>query len=266
VIAGMVILALLAALSWWWIAFDPRPLLSLDGLRSLADLADQLWPPATSEKLLARANAALWQTLAISVAGSALAAGAALLLAPLCCTALSIRGPLVDARRPRWIVLAAQLVHQGARLLANGLRTVPYLVLALLLVLMVGLGPFPGALAIALHTAGVLARLYAQAIDELDPAPLAALRDAGATPLQVYLFGVLPAARAQFVSLALYRWEVNVREAAILGFVGAGGLGFELARAIGEFNRPYLGTLLIAVMTLVLACEGVSWWLRRRLV
>ena len=146
------------------------------------------------------------------------------------------------------------------------MRTIPYLILAMLFVFMVGLGPFAGALALALHTGGVFGRLYAQAIDELDPRPLLALQATGASRFQIWFYGMLPALRPALLSYTFYRWEVNIREAAVLGFVGAGGLGYHIQFALGTFHWSALGTYLLATLVLVLAVDALSARLRKALL
>jgi len=217
------------------------------------------------ENLIRIADAAV-TTLALATAGSLFAACIALFLAPFTCESLLWRGPLIEHGRSRWLGLVMGGVHHAARLFANLLRTVPYLVWALLFVLLVGLGPLPAALALGLHTGGVLARLFAGAIDALDPTPALALRAAGASRVGILLFAIIPQARAQLISLWCYRWEVNLREATVLGMVAAGGLGHELVMAFGQCKYQTVSATLIAIILLVLAGETVSGWLRRRLV
>lgn len=103
-----------------------------------------------------------------------------------------------------------------ARASLNLLRTIPEILWALIFVFIVGLGPFPGVLALGFHTGGVLGKLFGEVLDDVDPRPLEALQATGASRVRILLYGILPQAAPQFVSYALYRWEVNIRAAAVL--------------------------------------------------
>jgi phosphonate transport system permease protein len=129
----------------------------------------------------------------------------------------------------------------------------------------VGLGPFAGALALGFHNGGVLGRLYAEVLEEAPAAPVAALRAAGAGRAALGWFGVLPQAWPQIAAYTLYRWEVNVRAAAILGVVGAGGLGQRLHVALSVLDHRRAMTLTLAVLALVLLVDALSGALRRHL-
>lgn len=249
----------------WQIDFRPWRLLSADTLDALSRQAERLLQPSTRTEVLGRIADAALTTLALATAGSLLALLIALALLPFTCATVLVRQDPGDARRKglrRWAALA---VHHGARLLANLLRTVPYLVWALVLLLLLGLGPLAAAVALGLHTGGVLARLFAGAVDALDQEPLRALRAAGASRMGIFLFGILPQVRGQLIALWCYRWEVNLREATVLGLVAAGGLGHELAMAFGQFKYQTVSATIIAIIILVLAGEAASSWLRRRL-
>ena len=115
-------------------------------------------------------------------------------------------------------------------------RAVPDLVWALLFVTAVGLGPFPGALAISVHSIGMLGRLFAEVIEDMDMGPVEALTTTGASRLQVFSHAVVPAVLPSLLGIALYRLDENIRSSLILGFVGAGGLGFELLTAMNLFQ------------------------------
>ena len=147
----------------------------------------------------------------------------------------------------------------------NLLRSVPELVWATLTALAVGLGPFAGALALAVHTAGVLGRLYAETLQNTPPTPRAALQLAGAGGGVAFLYGTLPAALPQLVAYTLYRWEMNIRMAAILGFVGAGGLGQLLYFKLSLFHYAQAATVIAAMVALSVAVDWGSAGLRRRL-
>ena len=125
-------------------------------------------------------------------------------------------------------------VYYAVRTALNFFRSIDTLVYALLFVAAVGLGPFPGMLAVVAYTTTSLAKLYSETIEGIEPGPVDAIRATGATRLQVLRFGVLPQVLPLFLSYVLYRFESNVRAATVLGFVGAGGIGLYLRRPICE--------------------------------
>ena len=144
------------------------------------------------------------------------------------------------------------------RLLLNALRSIPELVWAALLLISAGLGPLAGTLALALHTTGVLGRLFAEAMENAPPGPGAALRAQGVGNGRVVLYATLPQVLPQLMSYTLYRWENNIRAAAVLGVVGAGGLGQLLAFHIGLFHMPKTATILGAMLLLVALVDAAS--------
>lgn len=249
-----------------WLRLRPGDLFNAQTIESARSVVDRLWPPRMDAAILARAGKGILETLSISIAGTFIGALIGLVLMPFCSQTLFVLGSLVEGDEGRGARSLSWAIHLSARLIANVLRTVPYFVWAILFWFMVGLGPFPGALAIGVHTGGVFARLYSTALDQLDPRPLEALRAVGAGRASVLFFGMLPAARSALTAYTLYRWEVNIRESAVLGIVGAGGLGFQISYAIGTFDWGSLATYLIAVIALVLAVDAASARLRRALL
>ena len=190
-----------------------------------------------------------WVTLQIATLGSLLAAVLALPLALLAARNLHAPWPLAVA----------------ARRLLDALRAVHTLVFGLVLVGIVGLGPTAGILAIALHSAGTLGKLFAESIETLDRAAVQAVRATGATPLQVFFQAVWPAVLPQAVSHHLYVWEFNIRDSTILGLIGAGGLGLLISEAVSLFQWSRLATLLIVVVALVVAFDALSRRIRAAL-
>ncbi len=249
-----------------WLRLRPGDLFNAQTIDSARSVVDRLWPPRLDLAILGKAGKGILETLSISIAGTFIGALIGLLLMPFCSQTLFVLGSLVEGEEGRASRGLSWAIHFGARLIANVLRTVPYFVWAILFWFMVGLGPFPGALAIGVHTGGVFARLYSTALDHLDPRPLEALRAAGAGRSSVLLYGMLPAARSALTAYTLYRWEVNIRESAVLGIVGAGGLGFHISYSIGMFDWGSLATYLIAVIGLVLAVDAASARIRRALL
>lgn len=215
-------------------------LLSADAARSIGEFVAGFFPPDLSAEWLGKVGRGIWETLAISVVGTLLAAIAGLLLA------------LPRPRAPFSFLL-------------NTLRSVPELVWATITALAVGLGPFAGALALALHTAGVLGRLYAEALPNAPAQPAQALRLSGSGNGLAFLYGTLPGAAPQLIAYTLYRWEMNIRMAAILGFVGAGGLGQLLYFELSLFHYAQASTVIIAMLALSIAVDQASAWLRQRM-
>ena len=157
------------------------------------------------------------------------------------------------------------LIYQAARTLMSFLRAVPSFVWGLIFVTAVGLGPFPGVLAIITHNTGVMGKLWSEAMEETDRGPVEALRSAGATSVQTATHAVLPSVVPQFTSLFLYRVDTNVRDALTLGVIGAGGIGFYITQAIQEFQFNVMMTYVLMVMIMVIALDLLSAWLRGRI-
>lgn len=233
-------IALAAAASFAYLGADFGALLGTDGLRQMLQFARGFFPPDTTPEFLRRAAAGAAETLAISALGTLLAAlaGAGL--------ALPAAG-----RWGRWL-------RVPARLFLNILRSIPELVWAVFMVLAAGLGPFAGCLALALHTAGVLGRLFAETLENAPPEAARALREAGGGATLAFLYGTLPVVLPQFASYALYRWEYNIRMAAVLGFVGAGGLGQMLYVALSVFKTQEAATLLLVMIGIITAVDALS--------
>jgi phosphonate transport system permease protein len=208
----------------------------------------ELASPAVDARFLSRLGPATLETLAMSVVGTLLAAIFGLLLA----LPASKTWPGDPAR---WRAVS--------RLLLNALRSVPELMWAALLLIAAGLGPFAGTLALAIHTTGVLGRLFAEAIENAPEGPAFSLRVQGVSETRVFLYAGLPLVIPQLVSYTLYRWENNIRAAAVLGVVGAGGLGPLLAFHLGLFHMAETSSILVAMMLLVLVVDAASYATRR---
>ena len=241
-IAGLV-LASFWSLDLQWAAF-----FSAEALRSMGRFLAEFFPPDLSPDFVRKVAVGSAETLAMSALGTLLAAAAGLLLA-----VPASRMHEADHARGR----------APTRLLLNALRSIPELVWAALLLISAGLGPFAGTLALALHTTGVLGRLFAEAIENAPPGPGFALRAQGNGPLRVFLYATLPQVLPQLLSYTLYRWENNIRAAAVLGVVGAGGLGQLLAFHMGLFHMGKTCTILGAMLGLVALVDALSYASRR---
>ncbi len=156
-------------------------------------------------------------------------------------------------------------VYQVARGLMSFLRAVPDIVFALIFVTAVGLGPFPGVLALIFHNTGVMGKLWSEAMESVDHGPADALRIAGASRAQVVVHAIFPAVLPQLVGLLLYRFDVNVRSSLVLGLVGAGGIGFLINQSIQLFRFDQLLTYILMVLVLVVTVDLLSAAIRKRL-
>jgi phosphonate transport system permease protein len=258
-VAGLAAAGACAAGAWWILDVPFRDVASLAPARSLAAFVRSAFPPDLDPRFLRALGPAALETLAVSVLGTAIAAALGLALAY---PASWRAGPLDRGRAGNAARAAAAW---GARGVLNFFRTMPELLWALLLVLAVGLGPWAGALALGIHTAGVLGRLYAEALEEVPPEPVAALEAAGAGRAAAVAVAVLPQAFPQLVAYTLYRWEVNIRASAVLGVVGAGGIGKLLHVSLGLFHHHRTLTLVLVVVAMVGAVDLASGALRRRI-
>lgn len=155
----------------------------------------------------------------------------------------------------RWLYVATRQV-------LNVIRSINELILALIFVSAVGLGPFPGVLALALHGVGMLGKFFADSIEEIDQGPIEALQATGARPIQVIVFGVLPQVITAWIAVMLYRFEVNLRSATVLGMVGAGGLGFELVSSLKLFKYQETATCILVITAMVVVADLISNRLR----
>jgi phosphonate transport system permease protein len=142
-------------------------------------------------------------------------------------------------------------------------RAIDSLILALFFVSAVGLGPFPGTLALAIHSVGMLGKLFADAIEAIDKGPVEALESAGAGKLATIRWGIWPQVAPHFISLFLFRFELNVRVAVVLGLVGAGGIGFLLTQYMRMFQYTKVATVILVIMALVMFVDLISQRLRR---
>jgi phosphonate transport system permease protein len=162
--------------------------------------------------------------------------------------------------------ISSGLVSTVIRQLLNAIRAFPELVLAILLVTMVGLGPIAGALAIGIHSIGTLGKLTAEVIEGIDPGPVEAARASGARPIQVQRWGVLPQVLPDTVAFWLYRFEINIRAAAVLGIVGAGGIGAVLQNTVLYRRWDKAGMAILIVIVVTILIDFVSGAIRRRII
>ncbi|WPB87548.1 phosphonate ABC transporter, permease protein PhnE [Sediminicoccus rosea] len=218
-----------------------------DGLPAMAQLFSEMVPPDFSR--WRSWLKPLLDTLAMSIAGTALA------------VVLSL--PLALLAAPN--VSPHPVVQHATRTLLAFLRSVPEIIMGILFVAAVGFGALPGVLALALHSVGMVGKFYAEAIEHVDPKPLEAARAAGATRFQVITHAVLPQVMPQLSDITIYRWEYHFRASAVLGIVGAGGIGFELIAALRLMSYDQVSAILLAILACVLVVDGIGARLRAAL-
>ena len=241
---------LLVILSFWTLNLQWAQFLSVPAIQKMGQFLGELLHPETSPAFLHKLLFATLETLAMSALGT--------LLAVVLGLALAVPASKTFEGDPaRW--------RSVTRLLLNALRSVPELIWASLLLIAAGLGPFAGTLALGLHTSGVLGRLFAEAIENAPAGPAFALRLRGVSEGRVFLYATLPQVLPQLLSYTLYRWENNIRAAAVLGVVGAGGLGQLLAFHMGLFQMAETSSVLVAMLVLVALVDALSFASRHAL-
>jgi phosphonate transport system permease protein len=252
------------AVSFQQTRFSIVEIFSPENSKSVARFVGGLFPPAHDPDFLHTVGALVLETVWISIAGTAVAIVLGL---PLSLLAMRQRGEEVGraAVGPAvWTIRWS--IYLLARASLNLLRAVPELVWALVFVVMVGLGPFPGVLALAAHSTGVLGKLYAELFESVDQRVVEAARATGASELGVVAFARVPLALPVLVSYTLFRWECNMRAATVLGFVGAGGIGTQLAIGMKLFRYDEVLTLALAILALVTLVDLVGQLARARIL
>lgn len=239
--------------------FKPWILLSPQSLRPTLHFLGDFFPPKLEPEFLLLVARETWRTVAIATAGIVLALGWAIPLALIAARPLS-----VSALSGRMAFLSA-VVRQAVRWLLMLLRSVPELIWALIFVRVVGLGPTSGVLAIALTYAGMLGKVYAEILESSDAQPAQSLLRNGSGRLQAFFYGMLPQSATELTSYTVYRWECAIRSSAVLGFVGAGGLGQQMDASMKMFNGSEVATMLLVFMALVWLADRASSLLRKSL-
>jgi phosphonate transport system permease protein len=242
-------------------------LFSLDSFEQILIYIKKLFPPDLSAVVIQETLKGTVETFAISFIGTLMAVVIALSIVFFASRNLIYSGLLYEMEpKQGWKRAARMLPYLAAKSLLNILRTIPEMVWALIFVFLVGLGPFPGVLALGVHTGGVLGKLFGEVLENVDNQPIESLQATGANRLQILFYGIVPQVLPQFISYTLYRWEVNIRVAAVLGLVGAGGLGQRIHIAISLFLENQLLTLIIAIYLLVTLVDYLSAYLRRKVI
>lgn len=240
--------ALILVLAWSWAPAEMYRWVSLiSDAQNMADYADGFLSPNFGnlgfyiEEMLLTVQIAVW--------GSVLAVVAAIPFGILSSSNMA----------PPWVV-------QPVRRLMDAFRAINELVFAVLFVVAVGLGPFAGVMALFIHTTGILAKLFSEAVEAIDPRPVEGIRTTGASRVQEVAFGVIPQVLPLWLSYSLYRFESNVRAATVLGLVGAGGIGQVMFESIRGFQYAESATILLVVIVTVSIIDLISQYLRRRVI
>jgi len=240
-------LAVLGVLAWSWRGAEMRPLDLVRDAGNMRIFAREFFPPDFHDWRIYLQE--MLVTLHIAVWGTVLAIAAAIPLG------------LLSAHNvaPRW-------VYQPVRRLMDACRAINEMVFAMLFIVAVGLGPFAGVLALFVHTTGILAKLFAEAVEAIDPRPVEGIRATGAHKLAELAYGVIPQVMPLWLSYSLYRFESNVRSASVVGMVGAGGIGVVLYEVIRSFKYAQTCAVLLMLVLTVTLIDVFSAWLRNRFI
>ncbi len=249
ILRSLFYLAVLLAIMWSFRTIEIIPEFLYDAPQQTADLFLRMWPIdwAWYPKVV---HPALIETLHIATLGTVLAVGLAGLVALL--VARNLTGSIALNLLGKFILVSTRSVHT--------------MVWALFFVAVFGPGPLAGMLAIAVHSIGFTGKFLSEAIEEVRPGPIEALRAAGAPPIAILLKGYWPQVKPAFLSIALFRWDINVRESAVLGLVGAGGLGMALDTALSNLYWDQVGLVLLVIFAVVIATEIATSWARGRII
>jgi phosphonate transport system permease protein len=220
-----------------------------DAPRQAADIGDRMFPPRLS--YLPELLIPLWDTLNMATLGTILGV---ILAVPVAFMAARNTSPAVRILRPvaLFIIVAS--------------RSINSLIWALLLVAILGPGLLAGIIAIGLRSIGFIGKLLYEAIEETDIRQIEAVAATGASPAQVLHYGIVPQILPAFWGITVFRWDINIRESAILGLVGAGGLGLKLQSSLNVLAWPQVTMILIVILGTVVVSEWVSAWVRKALI
>jgi phosphonate transport system permease protein len=247
---------------------QPLLLFEAEGRRNIWRFVAGMFPPDLSWGFLSLLGRPILETIQISIMGTFVAVIIGFPLGLLATSSLTFKGVLNERE-----IIGSPLrgtVRKGSYLLARAVlslfRTIPEFVWAFMFVRAVGLGPFPGVLAIGIAYAGMLGKVYSEILEHLNPGPQEALQATGASKMTIILYGLMPQALPNVVSYTLYRWECAVRASAILGFVGAGGIGQQLELSMRMFDFSQVITLVAILFVMVAGVDALSARARRAIL
>jgi phosphonate ABC transporter permease subunit PhnE len=237
------------AIVWSLRSIEVIPEFLYDAPQQTVDLFARMWPIdwAWYPKIV---HAALIETLHTATLGTILA------------VAMAAPVALMVARN----ITRSAVLNGIGRFILVGTRSVHSMIWALFFVAVFGPGALAGMLAIAVHSIGFTGKFLAEAIEEAKPGPIEALKATGAPPIAVLLKGVWPQVKPAFLALAMFRWDINVRESAVLGLVGGGGLGMALDTALSNLYWDQAGLVLVVIFAVVIAAEIATAWVRNRII
>jgi phosphonate transport system permease protein len=243
---------------------DPRLLVEGATLGNVARFVRGMFPPQLARDFLVLMVRPAIETVQISVMGTAIAVLIGFPLGLLATSSLTWTGILHErtSRAGRWAL--GFVLYAAARAVLSVFRSIPEYVWAFMFVRAVGLGPFPGVLAIGVAYGGMLGKVYSEILENVNPRPLETLHAAGASKLGVVFYGLVPQALPNVIAYTLYRWECAIRASAILGFVGAGGLGQQIELSMRMFQFDEVLTLLGILFVLVAGVDLISAKIRAR--
>lgn len=247
---------------------QPLLLFEAEGRRNIWKFVAGMFPPDLSWDFLSLLGRPILETIQISIMGTFVAVAIGFPIGLLATSSLTFKGILNERElagsRPRTILRKG--LYLLARAVLSLFRTIPEFVWAFMFVRAVGLGPFPGVLAIGIAYAGMLGKVYSEMLEHVNPGPLEALQATGASKLTIILYGLVPQALPNLVSYTLYRWECAVRASAILGFVGAGGIGQQLEISMRMFDFSQVITLVAILFVMVAGVDALSARARRAIL
>lgn len=238
---------IIAILIWAWIGAEMNPSLLIADAGNMWVLLNDFFPPDFTEWELYAEEMLI--TLQIAIWGTVLSVVAAVPLGILSSENLA----------PAW-------VYQPVRRLMDACRAINELVFAMIFVVAVGLGPFAGVMALFIHTTGVLAKLFSEAVEAIETNPVEGVRATGADSVHEIIFGVIPQVMPLWISYSLYRFESNLRSATVLGIVGAGGIGVLLWESIRGFSYPEAAAIIIIIVISVTLVDMTSQVIRKKYI
>ncbi len=248
-------IAVAAVLLWPMLVlteFKIWTLFSAESLKPTLKFLADFFPPKLEPEFLLMVARETWRTVAMATAGIALALIVAIPLSLITARVLSVSGLAGH------MGIGSGAIRTATRWLLIVLRSVPELIWALIFVRVVGLGPTAGVLAIALTYTGMLGKVYGEILESSDPTVTHSLLRNGTGRLQAFFYGLLPQSAAELTSYTVYRWECAIRSSAVLGFVGAGGLGQQMDASMKMFNGSEVSTMLLIFMLLVWLADRAS--------
>ncbi|MBY7730420.1 phosphonate ABC transporter, permease protein PhnE [Vibrio splendidus] len=244
---GVIAVITLLVLSWAWQGAEMAPMMFFEHPENMVQLGKDFFPADFSESNVYFSE--MLVTIQVGIWGTVLS------------ILLAIPFGILSAENlmPSWVTFPI-------RRLMDCLRAINEMVFAMLFVVVVGLGPFAGVMALFIHTTGVLAKLFAEAIEAIEPEPMEGVKATGANPIEVILYGVIPQVMPLWISYSLYRLESNIRSATVVGMVGAGGIGVLLWQSISGFQLQQTAAIMSIVIVTVSVIDFVSQIIRKKFI